>query len=665
MIRTNKLLSKSAAQSCLLLMTVTCLTVLWLLFLYQYDNKYTAKADIAQAGTVSVSDDGVRFLVDGFTIYPDVLLTPEDLEAGTTAEVYPTWIGQYADLSAFHEDRAPYGTATYRIVLKGNGTKSLFIQEPFSSCRIYANGKLIGSAGDVSPDTYRPLIQDKICSFEMDGETELIFQVSNYSHYYGGLYYPPAIGDTDSISHLVILRIIFYSFLCFTSLTLALFCIALWLRKRKKPDFPVFYLGLLSFSFALWVAYPFFRFAGLPSVRLLYALQDVSSLTGVYCTVRISLLLFAPVFEKLNHVISAVCLGMCGVGAVIPLFVLPAFPDFTAVYGPLLSWYKLAAAAFLIVLSFYGSLARCPYARFTLAAMNVYGVCLLANILCINTFEPMRTGWQDEYGAFFVVILFAVTMQRRSREMLAQNQRLTEHLKEEVESQTRHLNKLLAERGQLLAELGHDMKSPLTSLSNMAQILGKNELPSDDGGEERIRAIEAQCDRLSERLGTLQEYAAAASVPSVMKMLSLQTLLTDFYRDNKPIVELDGPDLLLCLTALPCLILGDAEKLGRMLENLVYNAKDFTPPDGQITITLECEQKFAYIRVCDTGCGIPHEQLSDIFKHSYTTRPEDGGQGLGLAIAQDIALEHNGHISVSSSLSHGTTFIVRLPLCSD
>lgn len=665
MIRTYKLLSKPAVQSFLLLMTVTSLTMLWLLFLYRYDNKYTAKVNVSQAGTAAVSDNGVCFLVNGFTIYPDVLLTPKDLAAGTTAVSYPTWIGQYADLSAFHEDRTPYGTATYRIMLRGKGTKSLFIQEPYCSCRIYADGKLIGTAGDVSPDSYRPLIRDKIYSFEMNGDTELVLQVSNYSHYYGGLYYPPAIGDAGSVSQLVTLRIIFYSFLCFTSLTLALFCMALWLSKRKKPDLPVFYLGLLSFSFALWVAYPFFRFTGLPSVRLLYALQDVASLTGVYCTVRISLLLFAPNFGRLKNLVSVVCLGMCGVGAVIPLFVLPAFPDFTTVYGPLLSWYKLAAAAFLIVLSFYGCLARCPYARFTLAAMNVYGVCLLANILCINTFEPIRTGWQDEYGAFFVVILFAVTMQRRSREMLTQNQRLTEHLKEEVESQTRHLNRLLAERGQLLAELGHDMKSPLTSLSNMAQILGKNEMSSDDGEEERIRAIEAQCERLSERLGTLQEYAAASSVPSFMDILSLQTLLTDFYRNNKPVVELDGPDLLLRLTAPPCLILGDAQKLERILENLVYNAKDFTPPDGQITITLERDQKFAYIRVCDTGCGISPEQLSNIFKHSYTTRPEEGGQGLGLAIAKDIALEHNGHISVSSSLSHGTTFTVRLPLCSD
>ena len=147
-----------------------------------------------------------------------------------------------------------------------------------------------------------------------------------------------------------------------------------------------------------------------------------------------------------------------------------------------------------------------------------------------------------------------------------------------------------------------------------------------------------------------------------MEPLFLNRFLADFYRSNQPVVELTGPDFLCELTPLPCTVRADGRKLTRALENLVFNAGEFTPPDGMIVLSLERDQNFALICVADTGCGIPGAAIPRVFDRFYTTRAEAGGQGLGLSITRTIVLEHGGEISVESTVGEGSIFRIRLPL---
>ena len=140
------------------------------------------------------------------------------------------------------------------------------------------------------------------------------------------------------------------------------------------------------------------------------------------------------------------------------------------------------------------------------------------------------------------------------------------------------------------------------------------------------------------------------------------TFLSDFYHNCRPIIELYGPNFLKNITSRPCHIMASKEQLFRALENLLYNAADFTPPDGKITLSLTTDEAFAYIAISDTGCGIPEKDLPNIFRRSYTTRSDKGGQGLGLAITRAIILEHAGEINVFSKEGEGTTFTISLPL---
>lgn len=658
----HRIFTKSVVRATLVIVCTIAFTLIGLLAVTRYDNKYITKAPLTQDQLCLIPENGYCALVNGWELYPDVLLSPGDFSSETPPFV-TTWAGEYPSLALFHADKNPYGTATWRLHLQGSGSVTLYLQEPLCATRVFVDGRFLDGSGNVSPQQYSPLIKDAAYSFSLNGTAELIIQTANYSHYYGGIWYAPVIGDTDSMSRLIAARMLFYGLLFFPSLTLSLFCIVLWGHKESGSRTAAFYFGILSLSFALRICYPFFRMFGVPLVRPLYALEDTSAMLGIFCSLQIAFLLFMPDgFKRLKSVLRTISLSACGIVFVVPLFVLPVIPTVLLWYGTLISWYKIIMAGVLISLTVYGCFMGFAHVKTALAAATANGLCLFYGVWTIGTYEPLIGAYPEEYGAFGMVLAFAVLMVQRSREMAEENRTLRLHLQDEVQEKTRHLQELLAERGQLIAELGHDMKSPLTSLSNMAQIIRRNDIMLDSDVRKRMLHIEEQCALLSERLKSIQEIAALTGAPPQMEPMLLNTFLSDFYHNCQPIVELYGPDFLAEITPTPCHIIGNSERLFRALENLLYNAADFTPPDGAITLSLTADEAFAYICISDTGCGIAEADLPHIFKQSYTTRTDKGGQGLGLAITRTIVLEHSGKIDVVSKAGEGAAFTICLPL---
>lgn len=302
---------------------------------------------------------------------------------------------------------------------------------------------------------------------------------------------------------------------------------------------------MLSLSFALRICYPFLRLFGVPLVRTLYAIEDAAAVFGIYFSLQIALLLFLPEgFAILKRILRILSLSVCGIVIAAPLFVFPVVPSLILWYGPFISWYKAVMAFWMISLTVYSGFIGLPHVKTVLAAAVANGVCLFYSVLSIGYYEPFAGAYPEEYGAFCMVIAFAVLMVQRSRDMAAENRKLNLHLQEEVEEKTEHLRRLLMERGQLIEELGHDMKSPLTSLSNMAQIIRLNDIMLDEDTRKRMTHIEEQCNILTERLKSIQELAAQTNIPSKMEPVSLNTFLSDFYHNCRPIIELYGPNFL-------------------------------------------------------------------------------------------------------------------------
>lgn len=102
------------------------------------------------------------------------------------------------------------------------------------------------------------------------------------------------------------------------------------------------------------------------------------------------------------------------------------------------------------------------------------------------------------------------------------------------------------------------------------------------------------------------------------------------------------------------------------ITNLVENAIKYNREEGSVQVSLNADHKYFYVKVADTGIGIPQEDLDHIFERFYRVDKshsrEIGGTGLGLAIARNAVIMHRGAVKVHSEEGVGTTFTVRIPL---
>lgn len=607
---------------------VCAAALLIFLFLYRYDNQYTRTAIDTRDGAPVLS--GPVFLRDGWEVSQTQAAGPDDI-------------------------------TTYRRILPGSpgqGITALYLPKSLRAFRVYADGTLAGGEGHVASTPGRYTLHDNIILLNLTGDTELVIQTRNQSRHHGGLYDPPAIGSVEAVSRMIGIRIIFYGFLCFASLTLALYNLLLRLTEKGRSDPLTLSLGLLCMVFSLW--------AGISHMGIAYAVRDAAGLAALYFVVRMVVLLSHLEDEPwVKKGLMPLTLMLCAAGAVATPVLLSYVPSAAYACRMILIWYRLLTALLLIGLCWYGYFHGKRYLRTVLAGLSFYGCCLVFLILIPNRFKPVYGGWPEEYGVFLLVILFAVLMAVRSRDMVRENTRLAARLQEEVAQKTIQLTAVLNERKSFLAELTHDLKSPLTAVLNYSRLVRSNSVHLDADLQEKLSIIEEKCLDMTGRIKSLQDFTTEDEIPIRLEPLSLPHFLAEFYRANRPVIEMSGPNFHLYLPRSDCRVMADPMKLQRVLENLVYNAEGFTPPDGEISLRLEADEANAFIDVTDNGCGIPKENLNKIFNRFYTNRPDGDGQGLGLAISKSIILEHGGDISVESEVGKGSVFRIRLPLMTE
>ena len=596
---------------------------------------------------------------------PGELLTPEDFAAGRKTD-RTVYAGQYSNFS--EALGTPYGTATYRLVLENTGpdaTLALYVPELLCAGRIFLNGVLAGEQGSIEP--YKPTATDGVYSFTLEDRTEILIQCANYTHYYGGLYYPPAVGTPRAILRMVSLRLLVYGAACFGTLTLGLFHLVLWLRRRGRPER---LLGVLCLACAGRLCHPFLHSLGVPAVRLTYALEDACGGVMLLCTVLLAGLITGMETRRFHRSGAVpVAASLCAARVVFPLFILPYAPDLINLYGTALFVCELLAGGYLLFLAFSGMGLRkagmhVPGSGMLLCFSAVYGLCVILSAATATRFEPACGLWPAEYGSLALAMGFAALMQRRTLRIQAENERLTRSLQDEVERQTQALRTLLSERRELLANLLHDVKNPLAAVRAYADLVRRGNVSLDSETAACLDALAERLGAVERRLNALQGFSRRERGISGAQRFCLQDFLRAFYEANRPDMELSGQAFNLCLTEEPLYVKGDREQLRTALENLCYNALSFTPEEGSITLSLRREGGWAVVEVRDTGCGIRPEDLPHVFERGFSRREDDTGEGLGLAIVRDIALEHGGSVQAASEPGKGSVFSLHLPLAS-
>ncbi len=219
----------------------------------------------------------------------------------------------------------------------------------------------------------------------------------------------------------------------------------------------------------------------------------------------------------------------------------------------------------------------------------------------------------------------------------------------------------MASIGQLVAGVAHEINNPLTT------ILGYSELLLSRANlEGRVRtpieSMRGESMRLKELMTNLNAFARRS--PQQKTRLDLGQLLEQVYDLRRHQLEASGIKLHFERPAAPVWIEADSELLAQVIFNLVLNSEQAISAGrgvGEIWISGGQDGERAWANVRDTGPGIAAEILEHIFEPFFTTRTGGENTGLGLSISEGILHQHNGAITVKSTLGTGTTMQISLP----
>ncbi|ENY8312905.1 TPA: histidine kinase [Clostridioides difficile] len=659
----------------LIVLIVSLLAIAGLNLLYKYDNKYTYKSIRASNGILTIDNDTFTkgklvFLIDDWEFYNHKIFKPNDF---TEQDIKPEYvfIGQYPDFSMRKGNQSPYGNATYRMRIKNEGEDkllSLELPEIFSASEVWINGEIVSKLGDVGTEKYRPKIKNSVLSFIAKKDTEIIINVSNFSHYYSGLYYPPALGETKDISNMMFYRLLFYSIICFTTFAIAIFSLSVWFLSNKSKLY--LYFGCMCVFFAIHVSYPFVHLLGLPLVSFTYAVEDSSYFMVVLCIICINGSISKIEEDKVyRFLILPLGITMSIISIVIPIILLPYDMYFVNIYGKLIDIYKYIVFIYILMsslVSIYKKTCSEHISSYILVSVNtVFGISILFDAVTSNRFEPIFTGWQTEYCGFIIVILFSLMMINRNRIIIKENEKLTRNLEHEVEVRTNELTTLLNERKKFLADVAHDLKAPVSAIQSFIDLIKVGNIHVDEETRTYLYAINQKSNEVQNRVRSLQEFTSQDKSIGISEKICLNDFIKEIYENNLPDTQACGVNFETYILEKKIYAKINKEMLTRAFENLIYNALTFTPFDGKIILSMDKEDGFAIIKVSDNGKGIPPENIPKVFDRFFTERDnnEPKGQGLGLYIVKSIIREHGGEIFVDSELGKGTVFTIKLSLC--
>ena len=242
--------------------------------------------------------------------------------------------------------------------------------------------------------------------------------------------------------------------------------------------------------------------------------------------------------------------------------------------------------------------------------------------------------------------------------------------KDEIAQLTGSFNEMLTRldnafsiQKQFSANAAHELRTPLAVLQTNLEVFQKKKEPQPEEYQQLFSMIQEQTARLSHLVGTLLDMTNLKSVPRT-DQVSLAELTDEVFCDLDSVAEKAGITLL--LDSQDCTVTGSYVLLYRAVYNLVENAIKYNRPDGTITVTIRPENNRALILVQDTGIGISPENQEKIFHPFFRVDKSRsramGGAGLGLALVDAIAREHDGQVKVQKSNDQGSLIAFILPV---
>lgn len=236
--------------------------------------------------------------------------------------------------------------------------------------------------------------------------------------------------------------------------------------------------------------------------------------------------------------------------------------------------------------------------------------------------------------------------------------------------QLRHSDRIIT-LGRLASSVAHELGNPLNVIELRAQLISTADAPTLAYAQQNALVILEQARRMTRIIDEILAFARMQ--PSKIARLDLTSVVRTAISLTKHTCEKHRAKVALSAPSAKLEIDGDADKILQIIVNLVVNGVQAMPNGGTLSLAIGDAQRpaiddpngsardYVSVEVVDQGIGIDGSVVSKVFDPFFSTKNERGGTGLGLSVAQGIAREHDGWISVQSELGHGSSFKVFLP----
>ena len=437
------MLFKSKYSFIITLILVCIFSFISFTILYFIDNKYNSDKIYGYDGHLDLSkndfkENPVVHLCYGWDVYPQEYV-PYD-EISSRQAPLNIFIGQYSGLDFGNYDIPYFGKATYHLKIalpKDIQLYTLEVPEIFSSYELYINGNLLERCGDIHFDKYNEATKNSLVSFLAKDSIDITIYVSNHSHIYGGLVYPPAFGSQEGVSRLIITRIVFACMVFFISLTL---CILFLLAGLKTNKIYAVY-SLLTLVFIGYTSYPITHSVFTTPMWVYH--------TEIFCYYFfITLVLYMQnrifsidtednidynwifKFRDKNYNVSQIFNRLLSIFSVIILILTFVPAKFICMnnitlnlYSSLLSYYKYSVFIYLIITTFKAALNNIKYSKLLLSGFCIIATSFLAD-RTFRLFEPIRFAWFYEFSGFLLICIIGLILIFTFSQIYIKNQRL-------------------------------------------------------------------------------------------------------------------------------------------------------------------------------------------------------------------------------------------------
>ena len=229
------------------------------------------------------------------------------------------------------------------------------------------------------------------------------------------------------------------------------------------------------------------------------------------------------------------------------------------------------------------------------------------------------------------------------------------------------MNALNDSRQEFVANVSHELKTPMTSLKVLADsLLSQQDVPAELY-REFMSDMVSEIDRENRIITDLLSLVKMDKTAQEMNVVALNVNeLTELIMKRlRPIARKKDVEVVF-ESMRPVTAEVDEVKLSLILTNLVENAIKYNKEHGSVKVVLDADHKYFTVEVTDTGVGISEADLPRVYERFYRADKshsrEMGGTGLGLAITRSAVLLHHGSITGTSTLGEGTSFLVKIPL---